>query len=62
MKKLLAINGDIDMYDEIAKRMDAENADRLREAEARLKELEAQGNQNGQNNPQGSQEDEGTGE
>jgi hypothetical protein len=62
MKKLLAINGDIDMYDEIAERMDAENADRLREAEARLKELEAQGNQNGQENQQVSQEDEGAGE
>ena len=40
MKKLLAVNGDIDSYDEIAKRMDAENADRLKEAEARIEELE----------------------
>ena len=62
MKKLLAINGDIDMFDEIAQRMDAENANRLKEAERRLKELEAQNNQNGQNDQQGSQEDEGTGE
>lgn len=64
-KKLLAINGDIDMFDEISQRMDAENANRLKEAEARLKALEAQNGQNGQNgqnNPQGSQEDEGAGE
>ena len=41
LKKMLTIQGDIDMYEEISKRMDAENANRLKEAEARLKELEA---------------------
>ena len=44
MKKLLAVNGDLDSYDEIAKRMDAENADRLKEAEARISELEQEKN------------------
>ena len=44
MKKLLAVNGDIDSYDEIVKRMDAENADRLKEAEARIAELEQEKN------------------
>ena len=39
-KKLLAINGDIDMYDELMKRKDAEDAERLKQAEKRLKELE----------------------
>lgn len=41
-KKLLAVNGDIDMFDEIAKRKDAEKATRLKEAEERLRELEKQ--------------------
>ena len=40
-KKLLAINGDIDMYDEIMKRKDAESADKLKAAEQRLRQLEA---------------------
>ena len=39
-QKLLTVNGDIDMLEEMNKRMDAENATRLREAERRLKELE----------------------
>jgi hypothetical protein len=48
-QKLLAINGDIDMLDEINKRMDAEDADKLREAEARLSALEtAQNTQPGE--------------
>ncbi|MBQ1504978.1 MAG: phage portal protein, partial [Oscillospiraceae bacterium] len=37
LKKLLTINGDIDMYAEIAERVDAENEARLAEAEARQK-------------------------
>lgn len=41
-KKFLTINGDIDEYDEMMKRKDAENANRLKEAERKLKELEAQ--------------------
>lgn len=41
-EKLLAINGDIDMLEEINKRLDAENADRLKEAEARIAELESE--------------------
>ena len=41
-KKLLSINGDIDMYDELMKRKDAEDAERLKQAEKRLKELEAE--------------------
>lgn len=43
-QKLLAINGDIDMLDEINKRMDAENMTRLQELEKRLKEMEAEKN------------------
>lgn len=39
-QKLLTINGDIDMLDEINERLDAENANRLKEAERRLKEME----------------------
>ena len=54
-KKLLAINGDLDMYDEIAERMDAEDAERLKEAERRLKELE---DKNGQGNGNSDEEDE----
>lgn len=53
VKKLLAINGDIDEYDAMAKRKDAENEERLKEAERRLKELEAQ------NKPEAAQENEG---
>lgn len=34
-KKLLALNGDIDQYDEIVKRMDAEDLDRLRVTDQR---------------------------
>lgn len=41
-QKLLTANGDIDMLDEINKRMDAENATRLKEAEERLRRLEAE--------------------
>lgn len=44
MKKLLSLNGDIDSYDEIAKRMDAEAADRLKEAERELEEMRNQQN------------------
>lgn len=39
-KKLLTINGDIDMYDDMMRQKDAENADRLREMEKRLEEQE----------------------
>lgn len=39
-EKLLAINGDIDMLDEINKRMDAEGADRMKKLEERLEEAE----------------------
>ena len=39
-EKLLAINGDIDMLDEINKRMDAENANRMKEMEERLAALQ----------------------
>lgn len=42
MQKLLSVNGDIDMLEEIAKRKDAENADRLKEAEERIASLETQ--------------------
>lgn len=41
-KKLLSINGDIDQYEDMVKRKDAEAADRLKKAEARLKALEAE--------------------
>lgn len=41
-QKLLTANGDIDMLEEINKRMDAENATRLKEAEERLRRLEAE--------------------
>lgn len=41
-QKLLTINGDIDMYDEISKRMDAEGADRLKEIERRLNDAGGQ--------------------
>lgn len=55
-QKLLTINGDIDMLDEINERMDAEDANRLKAAEARLKALEAQqnGGQGNQGNPPGA--------
>lgn len=43
-QKLLTINGDIDMLEEINERMDDADANRLKEAEARLKAVE-----NGQN-------------
>lgn len=39
-KKLLSINGDVDQYEEMAKRKDAEAADRLKKAEKRLRQLE----------------------
>lgn len=59
-KKLLAINGDIDQYDEIMARKDAESANRLKAAEARLKALEnekADGNQtNDQTGEQATEE------
>ena len=42
-QKLLTINGDIDMLDEINKRMDAENANRLKEMERKLAEAENAG-------------------
>ena len=51
-KKLLTINGDIDQYEEIVKRMDAEDANRLKEAEERLKTMEAQ-QDSGQGNQPG---------
>lgn len=35
-RKLLAINGDLDMYEEISKRIDAEAMNRMKEAEERL--------------------------
>ncbi len=46
-KKLLTINGDIDMYEDMMKQMDAENADRLREMEKRLEEQDGKRNGNG---------------
>ena len=47
-KKLLAINGDIDLYEEIAKRMDAEDAQRMKDAMERIRQMEQQtGNQSG---------------
>lgn len=46
-EKLLAINGDIDMLDEINKRMDAEDAARIKEMERRL--AEAENNEQGEN-------------
>lgn len=55
-KKLLAINGDIDMYDEISERMDAEDANRLREAEKRLKDLENRENQTNNGNNGGGED------
>ena len=39
-RKALEIMGDGDLADTLLKEMDAENANRLKEAEARLKELE----------------------
>lgn len=47
-EKLLTVNGDIDMLDELNKRIDSDDSDRLKEAERRLRELEAQlnGSQN----------------
>ena len=42
-KKLLAINGDIDQYDEIVKRMDAEDLDRLRATDQRTEQQEDEG-------------------
>jgi len=41
MEKLLTINGDIDMLEQILKRRDAEDADRLKEAERRLRAQDA---------------------
>ena len=43
-KRLLTINGDIDQYDEISKRMDAEGADRMKELERKLAEAEEKSN------------------
>ena len=48
IKKLLAINGDIDMYDEMMKQKDAEAADKLKAAEERLRQLEAKQAENTQ--------------
>ena len=53
-QKLLALNGDIDMLEEISKRMDAEDANRLKDLEKRLKEMEAQGEENGRENSNGN--------
>lgn len=39
-KALLTVNGDLDQYEEITKRMEVENADRMKEAERRLREQE----------------------
>lgn len=47
-KKLLSINGDIDQYEDMMKRKDAEAADRLKKAEARLKAREEQGANRGE--------------
>lgn len=41
LKALLTINGDIDQYEDIAKRMDAEGANRLKELERKLEEEDA---------------------
>jgi len=53
-KAILAINGDIDMFDDLMKRKVAENATRLREAERRLKELEGQNGRGNQENSDGN--------
>lgn len=45
-RKALEIMGDGDLADGLLKEMDAENANRLKEAEARLKELEEQNERN----------------
>ena len=58
-KAILAMRGDIDMYEDMMKRKDAENATRLREAERRLKELEEQ---NGRGNQEDSDGDGDSGE
>ena len=42
IEKLLTINGDIDMLEEMKERLDAEDSDRLKAAEARMKALEEQ--------------------
>lgn len=55
-QKALEIMGDGDRADELLKEMDAEDADRLKAAEARLKALEAQQN-GGQGNPPGAGEE-----
>lgn len=39
-KKILSINGDIDQYEDMVKRKDAEAADRLKKAEKRLRQFE----------------------
>lgn len=52
-KKLLSINGDIDQYEEITANKDAEAADRLKKAEKRLRQMEAE---------KAGQEEEGAGE
>lgn len=52
MKALLTVNGDLDQYEEIAKQMDEDSASRMKELEDRLKEAEA----NPQENPENGQE------
>lgn len=47
-KKLLSINGDIDMYDELSERKDAEAANRLKKAEERLRQIEAEKGKQGE--------------
>ena len=44
LKRLLTINGDIDMYDDVAKQMDEESARRIKELEDQLDDEANQGN------------------
>ncbi len=52
-KKLLTINGDIDMYEDMIQQKDAADAERLRAAEARLKEMEKKNDGSGSNSDLG---------
>ena len=54
-KKLLAINGDVDMYDEIMKRKDADDMKRLKDLEAKLLAVEKD---NAEVNPSAEREEE----
>ncbi len=55
VQKLLTINGDIDMYEEILEELEDADANRLKDAERRLKEMQTE---QGQQNDQQDQQDE----